>query len=286
MQLWPANENAFAASRVAASSRSASAATITGVAFPSSRFTRLRGARSRSVQPTPADPVNVIRATRGSSTRTSPISLAGPQTTLSQPAGRPASTSSSARNSADSGVCEAGFRTTAQPAARAGATLWATRLNGKLKGEIAPTTPIGIRSVSASLPTPAGDASIGTTSPASFRASTAAIVNVDCARAASTRAAFIGFPASSEIVRAISSARSSTRFAIRSRIAARSCAAIGVVIARCAASTARRASDAPPFATRPTSEPSYGERTSSQSPVSIQAPSMRSSRSIVVVATA
>ncbi len=210
MQLWPANENAFAASRVAASSRSASAATITGVAFPSSRFTRLRGARSRSVQPTPADPVNVISATRASSTRTSPISLAGPQTTLSQPAGRPASTSSSARSSADSGVCEAGFRTTAQPAARAGATLCATRLNGKLKGEIAPTTPIGIRSVSASLPTPAGDASIGTTSPASFRASTAAIVNVDCARAASTRAAFIGFPASSEIVRAISSARSST----------------------------------------------------------------------------
>ena len=34
MQLWPAKENAFAASRVAASSRSASAATITGVALP------------------------------------------------------------------------------------------------------------------------------------------------------------------------------------------------------------------------------------------------------------
>ena len=46
------SENAFAASRVAASSRSASAATITGVALPSSRFTRLRGARSRSFQPT------------------------------------------------------------------------------------------------------------------------------------------------------------------------------------------------------------------------------------------
>ncbi len=43
MQLCPANEKAFAASRVAASSRSASAATMTGVAFPSSRLTRLRG---------------------------------------------------------------------------------------------------------------------------------------------------------------------------------------------------------------------------------------------------
>ena len=50
------------------------------------------------------------------------------------------------------GVCEAGFSTTAQPAASAGAILWATRLSGKLNGEIAPTTPIGWRSVKASLP--------------------------------------------------------------------------------------------------------------------------------------
>jgi hypothetical protein len=76
-----------------------------------------------------------------------------------------------------------------------------------LKGEIAPTTPIGTRRVKASLPSPAWEASIGTTSPASFRASTAAIVYVDMARAASTRAAFIGLPASSEIVRATSSWR-------------------------------------------------------------------------------
>jgi hypothetical protein len=69
-----------------------------------------------------------------------------------------------------------------------------------LKGEIAPTTPIGRRSVKASLPTPAWDASIGTMSPASFRASTAAKVYVDIARAASTRAAFIGLPASAEMV--------------------------------------------------------------------------------------
>src|SRR5919205_1236988 len=87
MQLWPANENAFAASFAAASSRSASAATTTGVAFPSSRFTRLRGARSRSFHPTWPEPVNVSARTRSSSTRTSPISAEGPTTTLSQPAG-------------------------------------------------------------------------------------------------------------------------------------------------------------------------------------------------------
>ena len=246
----------MAASRVAASSRSASAATITGVALPSSRLTRLRGARSRIFQPTAAEPVKVMSATRSSSTRTSPISAAGPQTTLSQPGGSPASVSSSASSSAESGVCDAGFSTTAQPAARAGATLWATRLKGKLNGEMAPTTPIGTLSVSAIFPTPAGDASIGTTSPASFRASTAAIVNVEVARAASTRAAFIGFPASAEIVRATSSARSSTSRAVRSRIAARSWAGSGSASARSAASTARLATLASPFGTRPTLEPS------------------------------
>jgi hypothetical protein len=96
--------------------------------------------------------------------------------TFSQPGGRPASVSSSASRSADSGVWLAGLRTTAQPAASEGASLCATRLSGKLKGLIAPTIPTGCRSVNASLPTPACDASIGTISPASLRASTAAKV--------------------------------------------------------------------------------------------------------------
>jgi hypothetical protein len=43
-------------------------------------------------------------------------------------------------------------------------------------GEIAATIPIGSRSVSASLPSPATDAPIGTVSPVSRRASTAANV--------------------------------------------------------------------------------------------------------------
>ena len=176
MQLWPANENAFAAQRAAASSTSASASTITGVAFPSSRLTRLRGARSRMPQPTGPEPVNVMSATRSSSTRTSPMSPDGPTSTFSQPGGSPASCSSSARKSAESGVCDAGLRTTAQPAASAGAILCATRLSGKLNGLIAPTTPIGRRIVKASLPSPACEASMGIISPASFRASTAAIV--------------------------------------------------------------------------------------------------------------
>src|SRR5207245_315710 len=83
-----------------------------------------------------------------------------------QPGGSPASVSSSASRSAESGVWLAGFSTTGQPAASAGAILCATRLHGKLNGEIAPTTPIGRRIVKPSLPSPACAPSIGTIVPA------------------------------------------------------------------------------------------------------------------------
>ena len=116
--------------------------------------------------------------------------------------------SSSARAMAESGVWLAGFSTTGQPAAMAGATLWATRLSGKLNGVMAPTTPIGTRRVKPSLPSPGCDASSGTISPASVRASAAANGNVLTARSASTRAVLIGLAASAAIVRANSSVRS------------------------------------------------------------------------------
>ena len=73
---------------------------------------------------------------------------------------------------------------------------------------MAPTTPMGSRRVKASLPSPTSAASIGTISPASLRASTAANVNVLTARAASTRAVFSGLAASAAMVRAKSSTRS------------------------------------------------------------------------------
>ena len=223
--------------------------------------------------------------TRSSSTSTSPISLAAPETTLIQPGGSPASSSSSARKNAVSGVADAGFSTTAQPAASAGAILCATRLSGKLNGEIAPTMPIGTLRVKASFPSPAAEASMGTVSPASLRASTAENVKVETARWASTRAALSGLPASAQTMRAASSSRSPRSRAVRSRILARSCAGSGSRIARSAASRARRASTAPPFATRPTTSPEKGERTSVQAPVSTRSPPIRSCRSVSVVAT-
>ena len=59
------------------------------------------------------------------------------------PGGRPASANSSARARAVSGVCSAGFRTTVQPAASAGATLRVTMAAGKFHGVMAATTPTG-----------------------------------------------------------------------------------------------------------------------------------------------
>ena len=99
------------------------------------------------------------------------------------------------------GVWLAGLSTTGQPAAIAGASLWATRLSGKLNGAIAPTTPIGTRRVKPILPSPACSASSGTTSPDSVRASAAAKRNVPTARWASCRAVLIGLAASLAMVR-------------------------------------------------------------------------------------
>ena len=49
--------------------------------------------------------------------------------------------------SAVSGVTEAGFRTTALPSASAGAIFHIACSSGKFHGVMAPTTPIGSRSV-------------------------------------------------------------------------------------------------------------------------------------------
>jgi hypothetical protein len=96
-----------------------------------------------------------------------------PGTTFSQPGGSPASSQIAASRRALTGVWLAGLSTTAQPAASAGASLCATRLSGKLKGEIAPMTPIGTRTVQAMCPWPGWVPVIGTDSPESRRASPA-----------------------------------------------------------------------------------------------------------------
>src|SRR6266545_2370591 len=101
---------------------------------------------------------------------------------------------------------------------------------------------------------------------------------------ASTCAAFSGLPASSEIVRATSSWRFPRAPATLTRISARLWAGRGSAIALSAASIAARVSSAPALVTRPTTSPEYGERTSSQSPVSTHSPPISSFRSVAVAA--
>src|SRR2546425_12069001 len=92
--------------------------------------------------PTAVDPVKAIFRTAGWSRNTWPITLLLlPVTTLNTPAGSPASAQMVARASAVSGVALAGFRTTAQPAARAGAILRVTIVAGEFHGGVAPPPP-------------------------------------------------------------------------------------------------------------------------------------------------
>ncbi len=171
----------------------------------------MRGASAWMPQPTSADPVKLIALMRSSVAIFAPTTEPGPQTTFTQPSGAPASTRISPSLIPEIGVWPAGLRTTAFPAASAGPSLCATRLSGKLKGLIAPTIPYGTRIATPNLPSPAADASIGTVSPLSFRASTAEKVSVRTQRWASRRAVLIGLPASAAIASASSSSRSAAR---------------------------------------------------------------------------
>ena len=62
---------------------------------------------------------------------------------MKSPPGRPARSASFASASAESGVSPAGFETTAQPTARAGAIFRASIALGKFHGVMVATTPTG-----------------------------------------------------------------------------------------------------------------------------------------------
>ena len=104
----------------------------------------------------------------------------------------------------------AGFTTTGQPAATAGATWCTIRFNGWLKALTATTTPIGSRCVKATRFADAALTFIGITWPACERGSSAQFLTPSMARATSTRASISGLPPS----RAMSSASSSERFSM------------------------------------------------------------------------
>ena len=103
---------------------------ITGQEAPSSSDSFLTPAMRVMRSPVAVDPVNEILRTRGSLTSTSPNSPPGPVSTESTPSGKPASTKQAASARAVNGVVRAGFKTTALPAAKAGASLCSTSKAG------------------------------------------------------------------------------------------------------------------------------------------------------------
>ena len=177
MQVCPAYPNPPAAQRCAARSRSASGSITTPALPPSSSVTFFLPHLDSSIQPTGALPVKLSSLNRASTTHRSASTLSQ-GTTLRPPGGTPASTATSPKRSAVRGVCGAGLIRIELPAARAGATLCATRFKGKLKGVMPSTGPIGKRRRIPRWESVPGVQSSGRTSPGIRFASSAATVKV------------------------------------------------------------------------------------------------------------
>ena len=93
--------------------------------------------------PVGTEPVNAIRSTPGWAVSAAPASSPIPCTTLKAPSGSPASCAMSASIEAVSGAHSGGFRITAFPAARAGATRQVASIRGAFHGVITTVTPLG-----------------------------------------------------------------------------------------------------------------------------------------------
>ena len=93
--------------------------------------------------PVASEPVKVILATSGWSTKADPASAPSPVTTLNTPLGKPASRVSAANSSVETEANSLGLTTTVQPAAMAGAHFQAMKSRGEFQAVSAPTTPTG-----------------------------------------------------------------------------------------------------------------------------------------------
>ena len=102
------------------------------------------------------------------------------------------------------GVVLAGFATMGQPAAMAGSILWAARLSGKLKGEIAHTAPTGSYEMNPRRLTPPGCAGKFMVFPSRVRAIDAENLRVWAHLSTSPSANLMGLPASLQMMSASS----------------------------------------------------------------------------------
>src|SRR3954462_5876982 len=124
--------------------RSASSRMIAADLPPSSSVQRLsRSPHNAAIRlPATVEPVNEILSTSGWVTMCSPTSRPA-CTMLSTPAGSPASCTASASRYAFRGASGAGFNTTVDPDASAGASFSMVTNSGTFHGTMAPTTPTG-----------------------------------------------------------------------------------------------------------------------------------------------
>ena len=145
---WPAYAKAEATIPGTASSRSASASTITQFLPPISATTRLtwlcpggvRAAASTISSPTAAEPVKAIVWTPGCRTSAAPTSPA-PGSSATAPGGTPAARRIETSSPAQPGDCSAGFSSAALPVASAAAVIPAGMASGKFQGAITAVTP-------------------------------------------------------------------------------------------------------------------------------------------------
>src|SRR5687768_6086283 len=147
-QVCPAFRNFDAITCCTAAGMSASSQMMNGAWPPSSSDTRftVRAAFSYNLIPTSVLPVKASFLTRASAKNTSDTAAGSDVVnTWNTSAGPPACTHNSTRRIAVSGDCSAGFNTTVQPAASAGATLRVTIAAGKFHGVTAYTGPTGWR---------------------------------------------------------------------------------------------------------------------------------------------
>src|SRR3954453_19381874 len=250
-----------------AASRSASSKTRNGALPPSSieQLTTWSAASFSRIRPTSVDPVKDSLRTRASCSiaeTTAPERRAG--TTLTTPAGTPASSRILPISRAVSGGSDAGLSTTGQPAARAGPILRGAIAAGKFHGVTSTAIPTGWRTTRIRF---APDGAV-VSSPEARTASSAYHRKNSAAYATSPRASGSALPFSSDIRWAISSARAVISSKARRSTSARS---RGAVVAQSraaasAASTARIPSSTVPSATVVTTSPVAGSTTSKRPP--------------------
>ena len=143
VQRSPLFEKIMNTAASSARSWSASSKTMNGDFPPSSMENFLSPARDTILLPVAVLPVNEIARTSGWRTSASPAVAPKPCTTLSTPAGMPASRASCPSRSAVTGESSDIFNTAVLPSARHGAVFQVAVMNGTFHGEINAHTPTG-----------------------------------------------------------------------------------------------------------------------------------------------